>query len=345
MCYVPVDARRCRACVLVCICTLSSPPPHPCAPPRAYNCSAPAIFSDWAWPGFLLPCFLLCIPNYGGEFLGRATRIARFGLISSLNLDISRLQPFAPTPPPRSCALRPAPTRRWNREIYFSTFILRTQAVYLPWRNEKLCISLNALCGWKSITTRNSNNNRINYACVDFASPILWRNVNVLSSTTFIMRKIIWRLSAFVSRILRKYRPRLSFVIVQNRVSGSSLKEYFTSFHLFEIRLFRASNKWCTSISSKRRFFNIYVDMCVLFRCRQLRNYSSRTHNAELSLCLRWKNFRNAQWRRFIRNTCSHQPSLRRYKMNFPHFRPKGTLGSFFLADKFNSLIKKIPRY
>lgn len=53
----------------------------------------PAIFSDWAWPGFLLPCFLLCIPNYGGEFLGRATRIARFGLISSLNRDISRLQP------------------------------------------------------------------------------------------------------------------------------------------------------------------------------------------------------------------------------------------------------------
>lgn len=30
----------------------------------------PAIFPDWAWPGFLLPCFLLCIPNYGGEFLG-----------------------------------------------------------------------------------------------------------------------------------------------------------------------------------------------------------------------------------------------------------------------------------
>jgi len=58
-----------------------------------------AIFSDWAWTGSLLPCFLLCIPNYGGEFLGRTTRIARFGLISSLNRDISRLQPSVLPPP------------------------------------------------------------------------------------------------------------------------------------------------------------------------------------------------------------------------------------------------------
>lgn len=64
------------------------------APPTAAGYT---LSSDWAWPGFLLPCFLLCIPNYGGEFLGRATRIARrFGLISSLNRDISRLQPSVP---------------------------------------------------------------------------------------------------------------------------------------------------------------------------------------------------------------------------------------------------------
>lgn len=76
---------RADACVSVC---------SSCAPVSVCTQLPPAIFSDWAWPGFLLPCFLLCIPNYGGEFLGRTTRIARFGLISSLNWDISRLQPF-----------------------------------------------------------------------------------------------------------------------------------------------------------------------------------------------------------------------------------------------------------
>lgn len=76
-----------------------------------------AIFSDWAWPDSLLPCFLLCIPNYGGEFLGRTTRIARFGLISSLNRDISRLQPSIPSPSYRKyrAPLYPSLTRQRPR--------------------------------------------------------------------------------------------------------------------------------------------------------------------------------------------------------------------------------------
>lgn len=38
-------------------------------PPRARNYRR--LYSlIGPWPGFLLPCFLLCIPNYGGEFLG-----------------------------------------------------------------------------------------------------------------------------------------------------------------------------------------------------------------------------------------------------------------------------------
>lgn len=93
-----------------------------------------AIFSDWAWPDSLLPCFLLCIPNYGGEFLGRTTRIARFGLISSLNRDISRLQPsvLPPTPSrvPRATLLRSDPSTS-ERMRFIPIFIFHVQVFQL----------------------------------------------------------------------------------------------------------------------------------------------------------------------------------------------------------------------
>lgn len=104
---MPVDTRRhCTVCSTLCVCwcVLVNICSY-CLRECTSTCiQLPlAIFSDWAWPGSLLPCFLLCIPNYGGEFLGRTTRIARFGLISSLNRDISRLQPSVPPPPCRGC--------------------------------------------------------------------------------------------------------------------------------------------------------------------------------------------------------------------------------------------------
>ena len=95
------DTRACvRVRVCVCFCTCESICVCVMRECTSMRIQLPlAIFSDWAWTGSLLPCFLLCIPNYGGEFLGRTTRIARFGLISSLNRDISRLQPSVLPPP------------------------------------------------------------------------------------------------------------------------------------------------------------------------------------------------------------------------------------------------------
>lgn len=131
VCYVPVDARRhCAVWPTLCV----------SVPSRVYvlvllarECTSTciqlplAIFSDWAWPGSLLPCFLLCIPNYGGEFLGRTTRIARFGLISGLNRDISRLQPSvaSSSPPEGARALHSIsdwPVNVQEDEIFFYIF-------------------------------------------------------------------------------------------------------------------------------------------------------------------------------------------------------------------------------
>lgn len=111
----------CAASSRLCACMYMPRVHHP-----AHTIVPPAIFSDWAWPGFLLPCFLLCIPNYGGEFLGRTTRIARFGLISSLNLDISRLQPFALASHPhfleRASLRRSADLSIGPRDLFFYLF-------------------------------------------------------------------------------------------------------------------------------------------------------------------------------------------------------------------------------
>lgn len=78
-------------------------------------------------PGFLLPCFLLCISNYEGEFLG-TTRIAWFCLISSLNRDILQVQPSPPFTPRRVHSI----PLRSDRSTLFSFFIYFSRAIF--WR-------------------------------------------------------------------------------------------------------------------------------------------------------------------------------------------------------------------
>ena len=95
------------------------------SPPCIWTELLPAIFSDWGRPSFLLPCLLLCIPNYGGEFRSRDNRgIARFRLNFQLKPGYRATMP--PPPPHPRALFKPFPAVCSRKPTFTLRFIFRS---------------------------------------------------------------------------------------------------------------------------------------------------------------------------------------------------------------------------